>query len=70
MFKAVPNVGTREAQQSVEAANAIVEWYESHRPELMAHAATEAQNECVRQLMYGLPPSEGMPDVRIRYSRY
>lgn len=46
---------------------AMEEWAKEHLREAHDH---EVAVEVGRQLMYGLPPSEGLPDVRPNYPRY
>lgn len=62
----VPKEDTPELRRAAEVATEIFKL----RPEFREHVNTEAQEELMRQLGYGLPPSEGMPDVRPKFPRY
>ncbi len=39
-------------------------------PEFEERVKREAMEETVRQIIHGLPPSDGLPDMRPHYPRY
>lgn len=41
-----------------------------NQPQVKVQIDREVAGELARQLIYGLPPSEGLPDVRIRHWRF
>lgn len=51
-----------------ELAVLFNEWVS--KPEVLTRIAAETQQEVTRQLIYGLPPSGGLPDMRPNRPRF
>ena len=65
MWKVTSTIDTPEMRQVAEVAEAIF-----NDPKRSAQADEEAVQEFGRQYFLGLPPSEGMPDIRPNWPRY
>lgn len=62
MWKVTPKDDKPETAAAARVAEVFF-----NDPEFSADANAAAEEELERQLIYGLPPSEGIPDVRPKY---
>lgn len=70
MYRFVARIDTPENRLAAEVATKLLDYYRQIHPDWDREVAEEAGNEVVRQILYGQPPSEGMPDLRVDYPRY
>lgn len=70
MYRFVARMDTPENRLAAEAATKLLDYYRQTHPDWDREVAEEADNEVARQILYGQPPSKGMPDLRAGYPRY